>query len=166
VQVGQNTRTASPFAGLHGPAEPALNRVSCVAPLARLDRILATPRMEIMPIDNKDVEAYIADLAEPHRTICTRLRSMIRDNFPSIDESWGWSRPLYGNESGYVAYMVANKNNVNFGFDYGARLEDPKELLRGTGKNKRHVKISDPDDLDLDYLQNLLFQAMKLDSSV
>ena len=36
--------------------------------------------------------------------------------------------------------MPASKH-VNFGFNYGTELPDPKDLLEGTGKLFRHIKI-------------------------
>ena len=39
------------------------------------------------------------------------------------------------------AYIMPHKNHVNLGFYYGATLPDPEELLEGSGKKLRHVKI-------------------------
>ena len=38
-------------------------------------------------------------------------------------------------------YIIPHKNWINLGFYQGAHLPDPSELLEGTGKNMRHVKI-------------------------
>ena len=42
-------------------------------------------------------------------------------------------------------YVNAFRNHVNVGFFCGAVLPDPQELLEGTGKFMRHVKLR-PDD--------------------
>jgi hypothetical protein len=39
------------------------------------------------------------------------------------------------------AYVDAFTAHVNVGFFLGARLDDPEELLQGTGKYMRHVKL-------------------------
>ena len=119
-----------------------------------------------MPIDNQQVTTFISSLNSPQKEICQQLRMMIKTNFPEIEEKWGWSRPLYATPAGYVCYMVANKHDVNFGFEYGVRLTDPKGLLMGTGINQRHLKIRKLDDLDLEYYQQLLAQAIKLATTV
>ncbi|MDE0579023.1 MAG: DUF1801 domain-containing protein [bacterium] len=41
---------------------------------------------------------------------------------------------------GYV-YILPYKNWVNLGFYQGAEIDDPEELLEGTGAKLRHVKI-------------------------
>ncbi len=45
------------------------------------------------------------------------------------------------------AYVDAFKAHVNLGFFRGAEFADPDNLLQGTGKLMRHVKLS-PDDTD------------------
>jgi len=42
--------------------------------------------------------------------------------------------------------MPATKH-VNLGFNYGAELPDPKNLLEGTGKLFRHYKVKSVEDL-------------------
>lgn len=39
------------------------------------------------------------------------------------------------------AYVNAFKDHVNVGFFFGAFLDDPAQLLEGTGKRMRHVKL-------------------------
>lgn len=53
------------------------------------------------------------------------------------------------------AYVGAFKAHANVGFFYGACLSDPANLLEGTGKQMRHVKLrpnSEPDAAALDQL--------------
>lgn len=38
-------------------------------------------------------------------------------------------------------YIMPHKKWINLGFFYGALLDDPDELLEGTGKKLRHVKV-------------------------
>lgn len=44
-------------------------------------------------------------------------------------------------------YIIPHKNWINLGFYKGAHLSDPDDLLEGTGKNMRHVKIRNLDDI-------------------
>jgi len=39
------------------------------------------------------------------------------------------------------AYVNAYRDHVNVGFFYGALLKDPAQLLEGTGRRGRHVKL-------------------------
>ena len=40
-------------------------------------------------------------------------------------------------------YLMPQTGYVNLGFWWGAELSDPNDLLEGTGKKLRHVKIKD-----------------------
>lgn len=40
-------------------------------------------------------------------------------------------------------YIMPHKKWVNLGFYKGASLEDPDELLEGSGKQLRHIKVKD-----------------------
>jgi len=53
--------------------------------------------------------------------------------------------------------MPASKH-VNLGYNYGAELPDPKNLLEGTGKLFRHIKIKSVEQLkDRDLIDLLKF---------
>jgi hypothetical protein len=57
------------------------------------------------------------------------------------------------------AYVGAFKNHVNVGFFNGAKLEDPFELLEGTGKRMRHVKLTPAGAVDAHSLDELIRAA-------
>lgn len=115
-----------------------------------------------MATNHPEVTAMIAKLPSPQKEICEQLRTMIGTEFPAVEEKWGWSRPLYAVGNKQVCYMVANKNDVNFGFDQGANLDDPKGLLAGTGAKMRHLKIRKLEEADFDYYKQLVAQALNL----
>jgi hypothetical protein len=57
------------------------------------------------------------------------------------------------------AYVGAFKNHVNVGFFNGAALDDPFELLEGTGKRMRHVKLTLDAAVDAHSLDELIRAA-------
>jgi len=57
---------------------------------------------------------------------------------------------------GYVNAFTAH---VNVGFFLGAHLADPAGLLRGTGKNMRHVKLRPGSKIDAEALAALIEAA-------
>ena len=57
------------------------------------------------------------------------------------------------------AYVGVFKAHVNVGFFTGAALEDPQELLQGTGKRMRHVKIKPGTEVDETALTDLIYAA-------
>ena len=59
------------------------------------------------------------------------------------------------------AYVNAFKAHVNLGFFLGAYIDDPAELLEGTGKFMRHVKLRPGSDIDTKALKTLVQTAYK-----
>jgi len=46
-----------------------------------------------------------------------------------------------------ICYIGIIKDHVNLGFIRGSELRDPQRILEGTGKQMRHIKISNMSDL-------------------
>jgi hypothetical protein len=111
---------------------------------------------------NEQVTGHIEALPSPQREICARLRAMLADGFPQLTEDFKWSRPIYASGGTGICYLQSNKADVNFGFNEGARLNDPQSRLHGSGKAMRHVKIKRLDDIDEDYFSTLVEQAIAL----
>lgn len=57
------------------------------------------------------------------------------------------------------AYVDAFTAHVNVGFFRGAELRDPADLLEGTGKFMRHVKLRPDRDVDAKALKQLIETA-------
>lgn len=78
----------------------------------------------------------------------------------AIIEVWAWSRPCYQANGKHICYLVANKNDVNFGFDQGAHFDDPTSALKGTGANMRHLKFKDEAEIDDQLCRGFITQAV------
>ena len=63
--------------------------------------------------------------------------------------------------SEHFCYIAAYKEHVNFGFYRGAGLPDPERLMEGTGKEMRHVKVRDADQVELPSLRRLVQLALE-----
>lgn len=50
---------------------------------------------------------------------------------------------------------------VNLGFNFGAHLPDPRDLLRGEGKSIRHIRIAKASDLRMPGVRDLIRSAIK-----
>lgn len=61
--------------------------------------------------------------------------------------------------SEHFCYIGVFKNHINLGFDYGAELPDPENLLEGTGALFRHIKITKQEQLEQAALSQLLEAA-------
>jgi hypothetical protein len=68
-------------------------------------------------------------------------------------------------EDAAFGYVGVFREHANVGFFQGAELEDPTDLLQGTGKRMRHVKVkpgADFDPLALAALIGAAYSDMKL----
>lgn len=99
------------------------------------------------------------------RDLAVRSRALIEDVYPNVVEV-PWPRQNvvgYGvgprKMSEHFCYIAFHKDHVNLGFNQGAELPDPAGLLAGPGKTMRHMKISDPGDLQDPALRTLLEAA-------
>ena len=58
--------------------------------------------------------------------------------------------------------VFMHKKHVQISFSKGGDLKDPKKLLSGTGKLRRHVNFRSAAEVDFKDLEKLLKQAAKL----
>ncbi|HEX2622869.1 MAG TPA: DUF1801 domain-containing protein [Phototrophicaceae bacterium] len=95
-------------------------------------------------------EVILADLATPpHLTeLAHQLRALIRDLVPDVEEAGypGWK--LIGYRHGqYFGFIAPVPDEIRLGFEHGATLPDPHQVLRGKGKQVRYIPFRTPDDL-------------------
>ena len=91
------------------------------------------------------VEEWIAVLSPDHRAIAERLRRMVLDVEPAFREAIKWGNPVYSKASDAV-YIDDQPQYVQLGFFSGATLPDPYNLIEGTGKGMRHIKLRSLDE--------------------
>lgn len=96
------------------------------------------------------------------RAIAQALRAFVRRQVPGVTESINpWGIPTFGYH-GEMAYFMVHAAHVTFGFHRGAALPDPQDLLEGTGKSMRHVKIRTLKDLARAGMRELVKAAARL----
>ena len=109
----------------------------------------------------------LLDIAEEsQRETAVKLRTLILSIHPEAVEvvRLGDRAATYGlgpkkMSEGYV-YILPYKSWVNLGFYKGADLPDPDNLLEGTGKKLRHIKIRSLADADDPKLRPLIEAAL------
>jgi len=99
------------------------------------------------------------------RELAIGLRTLIKSVMPNVVEVPWIKQRIVGfgvgpkKMSEHFCYIGVFRNHVNLGFNYGAELPDPENLLTGTGKLFRHVKITSPGQLEDPALYKLLKAA-------
>jgi hypothetical protein len=109
------------------------------------------------------VDQYIVGLPEDMQNISNALRKIILDASPELIEEYKWSMPNYSC-NGLVCYLQASKKHVNLGFHKGNELKDKDihNVLQGTGKTMRHIRIKKMEDIQRDVITPLIEAALEL----
>ena len=95
------------------------------------------------------------------------LRELIEEVYPKVVEvPWPHQQIAgYGvgpkKMSEHFCYIAILPKHVNLGFNYGAELPDPENLLEGTGKAFRHVKILSEGDVKRPAIRKLIEAALE-----
>ena len=89
---------------------------------------------------NEQVSIYIAGAPESQRKIMEVLRSIIHQEVPSVTEHFKWGRPVFSTDTDF-AYFKTAKTYLTFGVFKFEKIKEHRELLEGTGKDMRHIKI-------------------------
>jgi hypothetical protein len=96
---------------------------------------------------NQEVTGYINQAPEEQKNIMEIIRNLIHETISDTDENFKWSRPVFTKGKDF-AYLKTAKAYVTLGFFNFDKLSDPDNLLEGTGKDMRHVKIKKADSID------------------
>jgi len=93
------------------------------------------------------------------------LRQVLFANLPDIIEQLDLPAKLigycYGQKySELICVIIPSKKGLKLGFNRGSTLPDPDQLLEGTGKISRYVRIVSDEQIHSDALKRLLSSAL------
>ena len=115
--------------------------------------------------NNEAFEEAIRSFSEEIKEIARQTRKLIYKVLPQVVEVVWITQKNTGFGTGpkkkteHFCWIMPATNHVNLGFNYGAELPDPKNLLEGTGKLFRHCKLKSVADLSNPELIKLLKYA-------
>ena len=99
---------------------------------------------------NKEVQKFLGDIesidAKKFR-ILEELRDIVFTQYPEVNERMMYGGIMFSLENDFGGLFV-RKNHISFEFGFGAFMNDPKKLLEGTGKFRRHLKIASLADIE------------------
>jgi hypothetical protein len=108
------------------------------------------------------VDAYVQRRNPKLKPVTDAVRALIRKAVPKSREAINpWGVPVF-EWNGPLCYIRVGKHHVTFGFPRGAAMMDSSRLLKGTGKNMRHVKLRDLAEVHDANLKQLILQAKQL----
>ena len=110
---------------------------------------------------NQKVDDFIEGLPEKKiQELTNHLRSILFETSDHFVEEIKWNMPSYG-LGGNICYLQPSKKHVNLGFYKGAKLKDEDHLLEGTGKEMRHIRIKNVEDIQPEKVKRLIQEAIE-----
>lgn len=113
------------------------------------------------------VRGFIAKFAPWHQTLIRAVRKALRKRFPTAFElaydNYNFFVLGYGpteRPSDCILSMAAGASGVGLCFIRGASLPDPKNVLLGSGKQTRFLRLDSADDLDRPEVRALIRSAV------
>ena len=97
---------------------------------------------------NPEVIEYMDQFPPDTREILYRIRELISDVVPDVEESIKWAMPTYAYNKKLISYIAGYKKHVTLAFYDGTMLNDPEGKLGGSGKFMRHIKFRSAADID------------------
>jgi hypothetical protein len=105
------------------------------------------------------IDAWMNEQSADLRAIARRWFDVMRERGDDVRELMHDGHPTACAGDAAFAYVNAFTAHVNVGFFRGAEIVDPAQLLEGTGKYMRHVKLRPGSEVDATALIELIDAA-------
>lgn len=114
---------------------------------------------------SREIDAYIKDLSEPAKSICTKLRAIILKAVPGIREDWKWG-PNF-NYEGMVCGVGGFKKHAVIHFFNGAQMKDSRKLFNFGGGNdySRSIKFDDVSEINDKYIAEYVKESAAINKA-
>ena len=105
---------------------------------------------------NEQVQKFLEDISmiDPEKfKILEKLRRIVFSNYPKTNERIMYGGIMFSLKADFGGLFV-RKNHISFEFGFGVYMDDLHNILEGTGKLRRHIKIrsfADIDDKKVDF---------------
>jgi len=115
------------------------------------------------------VEIFLQRTPAHLQDIVLELRNIIASVAPDAVEVIRWRGFNYFHEgrggvvSAGICQIGIHEDHIRLAFIHGAFLSDPKHLLMGNQKAKRHIKLKSYDDAPWDDLKQLIEESARFD---
>ena len=153
---------------------PAKKPAKKAAQPAREAAKAATAAAPVSATGSKAVDARIADLPAWQAETLTRLRRLIREAVPDVEEDVKWRKPSNNmagvatwSKDGLLCTGEPYKAYVKLTFAHGAALPDPKKVFNAGfgGGTRRAIDLREGEDIDAAAFKALVKAAARLNAS-
>ncbi len=118
------------------------------------------------PNASRLITRQIDELGDWRGKAIARLRALIIEAVPDIEEDWKWGTAVW-THNGMVCSAGAFKDHVKLNFFKGASLKDPKHLFNAglDAKAMRAIDFAEGDKIDSAGIKGLFRRAVALNRS-
>jgi hypothetical protein len=113
------------------------------------------------------IDDRIAELGDWRGETLRRIRDLIHDADPAVEETWKWRGTPVWEHAGIICTGETYKAVVKMTFAKGASLEDPAGLFNSSleGNTRRAIDIREGEEIDGEALKALIRAAVDLNQS-
>lgn len=116
---------------------------------------------------SKNITKRIEELGGWRGEALARVRRLIHDADPEVEEEWKWMGTPVWSHDGIICTGESYKQVVKLTFARGASLKDPKKLFNSSleGNTRRAIDIREGDKLDEAAFKELIRSAVAANSA-
>ena len=124
-----------------------------------------TEKKEASPSER--IDAKIEELGDWRGETLARIRAIIREADPEVEETWKWRGVPVWEHSGIICTGETYKTVVKLTFAKGASVEDPSNLFNSSleGNTRRAIDIHEGEKIDEAALTALVQAAVALNKA-
>ena len=92
---------------------------------------------------NDKVQNFLEDISmmdQEKFEILQKLRNIVFSNSPETNERIMYGGIMFSIKDDFGGLFI-RKNHISFEFSLGVNMDDPENILEGSGKLRRHLKI-------------------------
>lgn len=106
---------------------------------------------------NDEVTQYINNTAPWQLAVCEKLRAMIHETVPLVEERFQYGKPHFFKNGQYAAVIAVSRNKVSFMVFNATDIPVVKGFIRPLGKGERKsADIEEGQEVDYDALADIL----------
>ena len=116
----------------------------------------------------KDLLKFLKPFPKEKKEIALWLRDFVWDLYPESNEiiydnynalAFGWSITDKVGDLFCTIAVGRSSYNIHFGFYWGTKISDPKQILLGQGNQYRYILVENQKDFPAPYMKKLVKQA-------
>jgi hypothetical protein len=113
------------------------------------------------------IDQRIAELGDWRGDTLARVRALIHEAIPDVEETWKWRGVPVWEKDGIITTGETYKDKVKLTFAKGASLEDPRKLFNSSleGNARRALDLFEADTLDEAAFKALVQDAAALNAA-